>query len=293
MKKIILLSLNICFSLLLNAQNIIKLPYENPKGLTWPNNEKKYYSETWKIEIVTNISVPTMEVFKPADSISNGTAVIVAPGGGLYFNDIKIEGSDVAMWLNKKGITAFVLKYRLVPTGEDAAKEQLELSQKDYGEFIGKVSQVMPLAVNDGLNAVEYLRKHAEKYGINKDKIGFMGFSAGGSVTLGVSYYFKEESRPDFIATLYPGTTLIPTQTPRKNAPPLFIVVAENDQLGLTPGAIEIYNNWFKMGLKAELHIYSQGGHGFGMSRQNLPSDKWIEQFYEWAIAEGFIVLKK
>src|ERR1700737_2189164 len=221
MKRIILLLLNIYFSLLLNAQNIIKLPYENPNGVTWPNNEKKYYSETWKIEIVTNISVPTMEVFKPADSISNGTAVIVAPGGGLYFNDIKIEGSDVASWLNKKGITAFVLKYRLVPTGEDAAKEQLELSQKDYGEFIGKVSQVMPLAVHDGLNAVEYVRKHAEKYGINKDKIGFMGFSAGGSVTLGVSYYFKEESRPDFIATLYPGTTLIPTQTPRKNAPPL------------------------------------------------------------------------
>ena len=293
MKRIILLLLNIYFSLLLNAQNIIKLPYENPNGVTWPNNEKKYYSETWKIEIVTNISVPTMEVFKPADSISNGTAVIVAPGGGLYFNDIKIEGSDVASWLNKKGITAFVLKYRLVPTGEDAAKEQLELSQKDYGEFIGKVSQVMPLAVHDGLNAVEYVRKHAEKYGINKDKIGFMGFSAGGSVTLGVSYYFKEESRPDFIATLYPGTTLIPTQTPRKNAPPLFIVVAGNDQLGLTPGAIEIYNNWFNMGLKAELHIYSQGGHGFGMNKQNLPSDKWIEQFYEWAIAEGFILLKK
>jgi len=293
MKRTFLLIFNIGFSIVLHAQNIITLPYENPEGLTWANNEKEYYSERLETEVVTNVSVPTMEVFKPADSIATGTAVIIAPGGGMFIHSINSEGRDVAKWLNKRGITAFVLKYRLVPTGEDGVTEVLGLMNNNYQLFIAKVSQVMPLAVNDGMTAVAYIREHAEEYGILKNKIGLIGFSAGGSVTLGVAYYFKEKSRPDFIAALYPGTTLIPTQKPRDDTPPLFIVAAENDQLGLAAPSVQIYNDWFNMGLKAELHIYSEGGHGFGMRKQDLPSDKWIDRFYEWAIGEGFIVTKK
>jgi len=292
MKRTFLLIFNIGFSIVLHAQNIITLPYENPEGLTWANNEKEYYSERLETEVVTNVSVPTMEVFKPADSIATGTAVIIAPGGGMFIHSINSEGRDVAKWLNKRGITAFVLKYRLVPTGEDGVTEVLGLMNNNYQLFIAKVSQVMPLAVNDGMTAVAYIREHAEEYGILKNKIGLIGFSAGGSVTLGVAYYFKEKSRPDFIAALYPGTTLIPTQKPRDDTPPLFIVAAENDQLGLAAPSVQIYNDWFNMGLKAELHIYSEGGHGFGMRKQDLPSDKWIDRYYEWAIGEGFIVTK-
>ena len=293
MKTAFILLLNISFSLLLNAQHIIKLPYENPEAIRWGNNEKEYYDERVQTEVVTNVSEPSMEVFKPADSIANGTAVIIAPGGGLFFHSINTEGNDVAKWLNKRGITAFVLKYRLVPTGEDAVSEILGLMNNDYGKFIAKVSQVMPLAINDGLNAVTHVREHAEEYGILKNKIGFIGFSAGGSVTLGVAYYFNEDSRPDFIAALYPGTTLIPTQKPREETPPLFIAAAENDQLDLASPSVQIYNDWFSMGLKAELHIYSLGGHGFGMRKQGLPSDDWIDRFYEWQIAEGFVITVK
>lgn len=292
MKRTFLLPLNIGFSILLNAQilsaqNVITLPYENPEGLTWANNEKEYYDERLQTEVVTNVSVPTMEVFKPADSLAIGTAVIIAPGGGTFFHSINSEGNDVARWLNKKGITAFVLKYRLVPTDEDGVTEILGLMNNNYQLFIAKVSQVMPLAISDGLTAVTYIREHADDYGILKNKIGIIGFSAGGSVSLGVAYYFKEESRPDFIAALYPGTTLIPTQKPRDDTPPLFIAAAENDQLGLASSSVQIYNDWFNMGLKAELHIYSRGGHGFGMRKQDLPSDKWIDRFYEWLVAEG------
>jgi len=289
MKRTFLLLFNIGFSIVLYGQNIISLPYENPKGITWANNEKEYYNERLETEVVTNVSVPTMEVFKPADSIATGTAVIIAPGGGMFIHSINSEGRDVAKWLNKRGITAFVLKYRLVPTGEDGVTEVLGLMNNNYQLFIAKVSQVMPLAINDGLNAVTYIREHVEEYGILKNKIGFIGFSAGGSVTLGVAYYFKEKSRPDFIAALYPGTTLIPTQKPRDDTPPLFIAAAENDQLGLAAPSVQIYNDWFNMGLKAELHIYSEGGHGFGMRKQDLPSDKWIDRFYEWAIGEGLL----
>ena len=255
--------------------------------------KKNFFLIFLKNNIVTNTSSPTMEVFKAADSINTGTAVIIAPGGGMFFQSINTEGRGVAKWLNSKGITTFVLKYRLVPTDDNGGKEVMETMQKDYEGFIDRVSQVMPFAIRDGLNAVEYVRAHATEYNVSINKIGFLGFSAGGSVGLGVSYYFKKENRPDFFATLYPGTTLIPTQTPKKEAPPLFIVAAEDDFLGLAPGAIGIYSDWFKMGLKAEFHMYSRGGHGFGMTKQNLPTDKWIERFYEWAIAEGFVAIKK
>ncbi len=117
MQRMTLLLMTICFSLFLNAQNIIKLPYENPKGITWTNAEKEFFFDFLQNKIVTNISTPTMEVFKAADSINTGTAVIIAPGGGMFFQSIYSEGRDVAEWLNKKGITAFVLKYRLVPSG--------------------------------------------------------------------------------------------------------------------------------------------------------------------------------
>lgn len=293
MQRMTLLLLTIYFSLFVNAQRIIKLPFQNPNGVTWANPQKEYFFDFLKNKIVTNTSEPTMEVFKVADSINTGTAIVIAPGGGMFFHSINTEGRDVAEWLNNKGITAFVLKYRLVPTGENGGKEMVETMQKNYQEFIDRVSQVMPFAIRDGLNAVEYVRTHAGEYKVSTDKIGFLGFSAGGSVGLGVCYYCKKESRPDFFATLYPGTILLPTQTPNKDAPPLFIVAAEDDFLGLAPGAMGIYNDWFKTGLKAEFHMYSKGGHGFGMTKQNLPSDKWIERFYEWAIAERFIPLKK
>lgn len=292
MKKLTLSLLTICFSLLLNAQSIIKLPYENPKGITWTHPEKEYFFDFLQNKIVANVSVPTMEVYKAADSLNTGTAVIIAPGGGMFIQGIS-DGRDVAAWLNKKGITAFVLKYRLVPTGEDGGKELVDIHTNDYQGFIGKVSQIMPFAVKDALSAIEYVRTHAAEYGVKKDKIGYMGFSAGGSIGLGISYYFKNESRPDFLALLYPGTTLIPTQTIRKDAPPLFLAAAQDDFLGLVPGILGIYNDWFKNGIKVELHLYSQGNHGFVMTKQNLPSDKWIEQFYEWAVAEKFTSAKK
>lgn len=295
MKKLTLSLLTICFSLLLTAQSIIKLPYENPKGITWANAEKEYFFDFLQSKIVTNVSMPTMEVYKAADSLNTGTAVIIAPGGGMFIQSIYSEGRDVAAWLNKKGITAFVLKYRLVPTGEDGGKELVKITDNDneHQGFIAKVSQIMPFAVKDALSAIEYVRTHAAEYGVKKDKIGYMGFSAGGSVGFGVSYYFKNESRPDFLALIYPGTTLIPTQNVKKDAPPLFLAAAQDDFLGLIPGILGIYNDWFKNGIKAELHLYSQGNHGFGMNKLNLPSDKWIDRFYEWAVAEKFIIEKK
>ncbi|MGW8317120.1 MAG: alpha/beta hydrolase, partial [Bacteroidales bacterium] len=220
----------------------------------------------------------------------NGTAVIIAPGGGLYGLSINSEGVDAAQWLVARGVTAFVLKYRLVPSGEDGTTEISELMARDPDALMKKVGEVLPFSVQDGLNAVAYVRENAEKYGIEKNRIGFMGFSAGGAVTLGVGYQCNTSNRPDFLAPVYPWTTVMPVQTPSDNAPPIFIVCASNDGVGLAPGSVDLYRSYLDKRIPAELHMYSRGDHGFGMKVQGMPSDHWIERFYDWAVTEGFII---
>lgn len=223
-----------------------------------------------------------MEVFKPDEP--NGTAVIIAPGGGLYAHSINSEGNDVAKWLNKKGITAFVLKYRLVPTGENAIKDFSDDGVKAYE----KVEKVLPLSINDGLAAISYVRSHAVEFNIEPNKIGFMGFSAGGAVTMGVTFNYAVHNRPDFIVPVYPWMTVIKSYEVPSDAPPMLVICATDDPLGLAQESIDLYTNWLKSKKSTGLHMYSKGGHGFGMRKQELPSDKWISRFYDWAITEGF-----
>lgn len=273
-----------------NAQEVIPLKFEKISGISYENAEKLYYSQAWQTTVVTNVSEPTLTVFRPSADKTNGTAVIIAPGGGLYGLSINSEGTDVAQWLVAKGVTAFVLKYRLVPSGEDGTTEISELMARDPDALMKKVGEVLPFSVLDGLNAMDWVRQHAEEYGIAPDRIGFMGFSAGGAVTLGVGYRCKTSNRPDFLAPVYPWTTAMPVQTPADNAPPVFIVCASNDGVGLAPGAVELYTSYLDKGIPAELHMYAKGDHGFGMKVQGMPSDRWIERFYDWAVSEGFII---
>jgi acetyl esterase/lipase len=289
MKKLLLLWAMIGIVRLSQAQEVIPLAYEKNEAVTYEKAERKYYSTAWETTVVTNVSEPTLTVFQPSEDKKNGTAVIIAPGGGLYGLSINSEGVDVAQWLVARGVTAFVLKYRLVPSGEDGTTEISELMRKDPLALMKRVGEVLPFSVQDGLNAVSYVRGNAEKYNIDPQKIGFMGFSAGGAVTLGVGYQCNASNRPDFLAPIYPWTTAMPVQTPADNAPPVFIVCATNDGVGLAPGAVDLYKSYLEKGLSAELHMYSVGDHGFGMKVQGMPSDRWIERFFDWALVERFI----
>lgn len=210
MKKQIFFLVLFNFSLFVCAQNIVKLSFEKSTEVTWEGDEKEYYSDIWQMQVITNVSVPTIQVFRPSKEANNGTAVIVAPGGGLYAHCIKREGNDVAKWLIKKGITTFVLKYRLVPTGEDGVAEITDLVANNPLKLGEEVAKVMPLSIEDGLNAISYVRKNAEEFGIDPKKIGFMGFSAGGAVTMGVAYNYSVENRPNFLVPVYAWTTQIP-----------------------------------------------------------------------------------
>jgi len=290
MKKLIVLITCMAFFQIATAQEIIEVPHEKSDAVVWENPEKQYRSEIWNNEVVTNVSVPTMQVFRP--DTPNGTSVIVAPGGGLYALSIESEGTDVAQWLNQKGITAFVLKYRLVPTGEDGVKEISDEGATNPARIGERVSPVMPLSVADGLSAISYVRENADSFDIDPDKIGFMGFSAGGAVTMGVVYNFEEADRPNFIVPVYPWTSAYPVQEAPKNAPAMLIVCASDDPLGLAKGSIELYSSWLEAGHYPALHMYAKGGHGFGMKPQDLPSDNWVQRFYDWSVAQKITVPK-
>jgi acetyl esterase/lipase len=293
MKTSILFLVYLFFVLGINAQEIISLPHESPAHVQWVGEEKAFFSNIWNTEVVCNVSTPTMEVFRPVAASANGTAVVIAPGGGLYALSIESEGNMVARWLNEKGITAFVLRYRLVPTGVDGVQELNETSSNNLDEFKKMISAVMPYSVADGLTAVQYVRENASALGVDQNKIGFMGFSAGGAVTQGVAYNAAGANRPDFIVPVYSWTSAMPVQKAPENTPLMLVICASDDPLGLASGSIELYNSWLVAGKTAELHMYSKGGHGFGMKKQDLPSDSWIERFYNWGIAEKIIIPTK
>ena len=271
-----------------SAQKLIQLySGKAPGSETWNWEEKEYYNEMTKQRMVYNVVQPTLAVYEPAKGKSNGTAVVIAPGGGFHILSIDNEGINVAKWLNEKGVTAFVLRYRLVQSmTEDPFMEMMQAIQKGPDSNMNKVIQ---MDISDGLEAMKYVRKNAAQYGIDPKKIGIMGFSAGGTVTTGVTLQYTAESRPDFAAPIYAYTGAFPQVTVPKDAPPIFIVAASDDQLMLAPHSVNLYTNWLTAGKSAELHMYEKGGHGFGVRTQNLPTDHWIDRFGEWLGMHGYI----
>lgn len=272
----------------LASDSIVELETLTQSKVKYLKGESEYFSEIWKTKVISNVSKPKLETFKPTIK-STDTAIIIAPGGGLYAQSIESEGREVARWLNSKGITAFVLRYRLVPTEKEAVEKLGEDWQADYNNLLTKVGNTLPYSIEDGLSAIAYVRKNADLYQINKNKIGFMGFSAGGAIALGASYQYTNISKPNFIIPVYPWTDSIAIEQPKSDAPPMIIICATDDAIGLAQGAIELYSSYFKSGKNVALHMYSKGNHGFGMRKQDLPSDMWIDRVYDWLIAEKWV----
>ncbi len=291
-KKLALLGLCLLVVGTAHAQKVIPL-YSGPApgSEDWTHEEMEYYSPIFRCEVVTNVAHPTLTVYAPDPAKANGTSVIICPGGGFFAHSINTEGVDVATWLNEHGVTAFVLKYRLVPTGEDGVKEMMQ-KMGDPEQRAKDMAMIVPLAVADGAAAVRYVRAHAAEFGIKPNRIGLMGFSAGGTVAVGVGMNYTAETRPDFLAPIYAyvpdesegGSTDVP-----KDAPPVFLVAATNDQLGLASHTVDLYTKWLEAHKPAELHLYAKGGHGFGMRTQNLPTDRWIERFGEWLVVQRLV----
>jgi len=178
------------------AQDVIPLPASTgPNSTQESYPEKEYFSKIWNTEVVTNVTKPSLTVFRPSPELRNGTALMICPGGGFMALSINREGNDVAKYVAARGVTAFVLKYRLAHTGEDATQEFVAMlaDGQKFREMLGKVA---PLAVADGLAAVTYVRQHAPEWGVSPDRVGIIGFSAGGAVTAGVALHYTRKAAP-------------------------------------------------------------------------------------------------
>ena len=248
---------------------------------------QQYVSKSWHSEIVANVTRPTLTVFKPTDEMRNGTAVVICPGGGFMALAINTEGNNVAKELASKGVTAFVLRYRLAHTGDDAGAELGTLIvQTD--KFEEMLKQVTPLSFADGLAAVAYVRAHAAQWSVSGERVGIMGFSAGGGVTASVAFHYSAESRPAFVAPIYEGGFKIDGPVPA-DAPPMFLAVASDDGLGLNKDSVEMYTKWSAAHKSAELHVYAKGNHGFSGRHQGLPVDHWMDRYVDWLGMLGLV----
>ena len=288
MKNTIVLLLLIFFvQSAVHSQKIIRLYNEKAPGSeewNWTEQEIKTRQNT----IIYNVSNPTLSVFEAEKSVATGTAVIICPGGGFHMLSMDSEGYDVAKWLKIKGITAFVLKYRLVHCLTNNPLQEFMSKQPNTLEFNKDIEPVVAMGIADGKAAIAYVRTHALEFGIDPHKIGIMGFSAGGTVTAGVAFTYDAQSRPDFTAPIYPyvgsfGDPVVPA-----DAPPMFIVAATDDIFGFHKHCTALYNKWVDAEKPAELHIYAKGNHGFGMRKQNIPTDTWIDRLFDWMKTTGY-----
>ncbi|WP_428232384.1 alpha/beta hydrolase [Flavobacterium sp.] len=276
----------------IKAQETIKLyAGKAPGSENWTQKEAQMYSDLFKTEVVYNVTDPSLLVYQVPKGVKNtGTAIIIAPGGGFQSLSINREGKELAEILSQKGITAFVLKYRLNKTEtNDPAREMME-KLKDRATFEKNSLGTIKLAAQDGKTALKYVRDNASKYGIDTKKVGVIGFSAGSTVAMETVLDNAADQLPDFVANIYggPRPELLTVATPEKKIP-MFLCAASDDQLKLAPRSIQMYNKWLEAGQSVELHMYSKGGHGFGTGKQNLPVDSWEVRFEEWLTLQGFL----
>jgi acetyl esterase/lipase len=252
---------------------------DNPEPESWMRIVGKMGSASpWWIQtpigelVVRNVSQAAITPFLPAPAKATGAAMIIAPGGGTLTLGMEQQGYDIARWLNGKGIAAFVLKYRLVPTpkNQDAFLEMVGRPMPVYSDVISPQQSMEEEAATreDGFEAVRYVREHAQRWGLSVDRIGFMGFSAGAYTTLGVALKADDPSRPNLAACIYgvmSGVRGVPS-----SAPPLFIAASTDDPLMDSSGAksfVDTYLAWRQAHIPVEFHMFdiqapsSRSGH--------------------------------
>jgi acetyl esterase/lipase/lysophospholipase L1-like esterase len=275
------------FTTILAQEKIIQLEQSLPASLKINNQKETTISSNPAKRIVYNVAEPTL-IHYPANNNLSGTSVIIAPGGALQILSIDNEGVEVAKYLNKQGIDAFVLKYSLYPTRENAFTELNENFFSGEAKRDSMIARIIPYAMKDGLSAIAYVRKNAAELKLNPNRIGFMGFSAGGTVTMSVVYNCNDVNRPNFIGAIYPWIGEIKGSVPQPKTP-AFIAVANDDHLKLAPHSMEIYKNWNEAGQPVEIHVFGKGGHGFGVDKNYNSTDGWITQFVAWMGSEGLL----
>ncbi len=276
------------------------LESSNARGLAYSQTFIDLEGHAHVVRMIRDVRTPTLTAFWPRQASREKTAVIICPGGGFRFLGWQMEGTDLAKWLAAHGVAAFVLKYRLVPTATDPAqfnREMTEFMQEFSGAVAGgrhprSLEDMLPdaasrrtraLASADASEAVKVVRRHALEWGIAADRIGMLGFSAGGFLVTDVILADDPATRLDFAALLY-GGELTRRNVPA-DAPPLFMTVAQDDPWMSGP-ALQLFSKWTAAGKPIELHYFHEGGHGFGTLKQGLPVDQWPHLLARWLASQ-------
>jgi len=303
MKKIALLILLTCnMKNTLLSQTVMPL-YKDSIPNSRPAKDEEKTEYTNGITIISKISIPTLTIFLPEKKTANGTAVVICPGGGYWVNASAHEGIDVAKEFAAMGVAAFVLKYRIP---NDATMINREIG---------------PL--QDAQQALKLVRDHATEWNLNPNRIGIMGFSAGGHLASTAGTHFNKpvipnaentSVRPDFMILIYPVISFSDsiahmgsreqligkTPSPEKikeysnelqvtnQTPPTFLVHASDDDAVNPENSIRFYEALLQHKIPAELHIYQSGGHGFGMKQKNK-NEKWMERCRNWMELRGWL----
>jgi acetyl esterase/lipase len=237
----------------------------------------------------TNVTVPTITVFRPEKEKNTGAAMIICPGGGYHNLGWDVEGEEVAAWLNARGMTGILLKYRCPRRPGDAPRDP------PLGPLI------------DAQRAVSLVRSRAADWGIDPAKIGMVGFSAGGHLVGATATNFEKRAyeavdavdeascRPDFAVMLYSGYFrtkeggLSPTIRFAAQAPPMLLFHATDDKVSDAEHSVTMYTEMKRIGVPAELHVYGSGGHGWGVREVGHPCAGWTDRCLDWLRSRGVL----
>lgn len=254
-----------------DAQTLNVWPGAPPGSESWTQKERTI-ENTPVGTVILNVVTPTLTAYLPEKTKATGTGVIIAPGGAFVALAIDLEGNDVARWLQERGIAAFVLKYRIIEKREEGIPRLDQDAASRYG-------------IADAIQAIKVVRQHAAEWGVSPDRVGFVGFSAGAMVASGTVLQDDVAARPSFAGFLYGGPFGSMPKIPAV-LPPLFLAWAQDDPM-VRNLVVRFHDALAAAGHRPEVHIFSGGGHGFGMRKQGTTSDRWIELFYDWLASQG------
>lgn len=251
----------------------------------------------WGDPMARNITTATLTPFLPEPGKANGAAVIVAPGGGFRWLSMGNEGWEVAEALAEQGIAAFVLKYRLHPTADKLedftawmnrprTAPQPDTDKDKEATPAPRPQWDLSNQLADAEAAYAMIVARADEWGVDTDRIGMIGFSAGAGLTMHSTLH-SERMDLAFIGPIYGG--MGPVEVP-EDAPPMFNVIATDDFL--FRGQFGVVDSWYKAGIPVEFHLYQNGGHGFGLGNPDRTSNRWFDAFMYWLEVNGFLVAK-
>ena len=303
----LILSLAVEFSAMGQTARVFTMDLDGNEAPLLNEADKVTYDDAGGIQGISGTNEAAIKVFLPAAGNNTGAAVVICSGGALMFHSWGNDVEKMATWLNERGVAVIGLKYRLrqmparptPPAGGNPMPMRLQLpditgfdqlkNANASPDQSGRPDPSLDAAVDDALRTIRLVRAHAAEWGIDPQKVGYLGYSAGGGVAIGATLKADAETRPSFLASCY-GPSLTDVTVP-ENAPNLFIAVRARHN-NVAAGMLSLFLEWKKAGANAEMYIYDDGQGPFGPGDDTTTSGAWREHFFRWMVSNGWVIQK-